>query len=54
MEMLIEFSERLLYCRDPVNGNWDMKQMRGKDSQGPLMITASREMLKLQEDTGSS
>ena len=56
MEKLLEFRERLIFYRDPVNGKRDARRMNGNDGPGPLLITARRELLAdllaLQEETG--
>ncbi len=53
MEKLIEFREKLLFFRDPANGKRDTRRMNGNEGNGPLLITARRELLtqllKLQE-----
>lgn len=46
MEKLIEFRETLVHFRDPANGYRDKKRMNGDDGNGPLLITARRELLK--------
>jgi DNA sulfur modification protein DndC len=54
MEKLIEFRETLLFYRDPANGKRDTRRMNGNEGNGPLLITARRELLtqllKLQEE----
>lgn len=55
MEKLINFRETLLHFQNPENGYRDKKRMNGADGNGPLLITARRELLKLllglQEET---
>ena len=46
MEKLIEFRETLLFYRDPANGKRDTRRMNGNEGNGPLIITARRELLK--------
>ncbi|MDD4061379.1 MAG: DNA phosphorothioation system sulfurtransferase DndC [Kiritimatiellae bacterium] len=46
MEKLIEFRETLVHFRDPANGYRDKKRMNGDDGNGPLLITARRDLLK--------
>lgn len=54
MEKLIEFRSTLIEFRNPENGYRDKRRMNGDDGNGPLLITARRELLKcllaLQED----
>ena len=54
MEKLIEFREKLQFYRDPANGKRDPRRMNGNEGNGPLLITARRELLtqllKLQEE----
>ena len=45
MEKLIEFREKLLFFRDPVNGKRDTRRMNGNQGPGPLLISARRELL---------
>jgi DNA sulfur modification protein DndC len=45
MEKLIEFREKLLYFRDPLNGKRDLRRMNGNQGPGPLLIKARRELL---------
>ena len=45
MEKLIEFREKLLFFRDPVNGERDTRRMNGNQGPGPLLISARRELL---------
>jgi DNA sulfur modification protein DndC len=56
MEKLIEFREKLLFFRDPANGKRDTRRMNGNEGNGPLLISARRELLSkllaLQEETG--
>src|SRR5208282_5179437 len=56
MEKLIEFRETLLFYRDPANGKRDTRRMNGNEGNGPLLISARRELLTkllaLQEETG--
>lgn len=56
MEKLIEFRETLVEYRNPENGKRDTRRKNGDEGNGPLHITARRELLskllKLQEETG--
>jgi DNA sulfur modification protein DndC len=38
--------ETLVYYRDPANGKRDTRRMNGNEGNGPLLITARRELLK--------
>jgi DNA sulfur modification protein DndC len=54
MEKLIEFRQKLVDFRDPANGKRDTRRMNGNEGNGPLLISARRELLtqllKLQEE----
>jgi DNA sulfur modification protein DndC len=56
MQDLIDFRQTLIDYRDPANGKRDTRRMNGAEGNGPLTITARRELLhrllKLQESTG--
>jgi DNA sulfur modification protein DndC len=56
MEELIGFRQTLIDYRNPDNGKRDTRRMNGAAGNGPLTITARRELLgrllKLQESTG--
>jgi DNA sulfur modification protein DndC len=56
MEKLIEFRETLMFYRDPANGKRDTRRMNGNEGNGPLLISARRELLSkllaLQEEIG--
>ncbi len=55
MERLLAFRETLLFYRDPANGKRDTRRMNGAEGDGPLLVSARRELLEqllaLQEET---
>lgn len=56
MEQLISFRDILLKVRDPENGYRDTRRMNGNEGNGPLLISARKELLarllELQEESG--